>query len=62
MFVILFDINSSDKTVGFFSDGKRDRASIGRGIGDNITILLKAGRGHCPPPYSENIGSVLFVI
>jgi hypothetical protein len=50
----LFDINSRDETVGFL-DGKRSPASIGRRMGESVTIQLKAGRGHCPSPLGENI-------
>ena len=38
----LFDVNPRDETLGFFSNGKRHPASIGRRMGDSVTIQLNA--------------------
>ena len=55
----LFDVNSRDQTLGFFSDGKRVSASIGRRMGDSVTIQLKAARGHCPDAFTEKIENII---
>jgi hypothetical protein len=54
----LFDVNPRDETLGFFSNGKRHPASIGRRMGDSVTIQLNAARGHCPT-ITEKIENII---
>lgn len=55
----LFDIDSRDQTVGFFSNGKRSPSSMGRRMGDSVTIRLKAARAHTPEPITEKVENII---
>jgi hypothetical protein len=55
----LFDIDSRDQTVGFFSNGKRPKSSVGRRMGDSISIQLKAACAHAPEPITEKVENII---
>jgi len=55
----LFDIDSKDQTVGFFSNGNRSSSSMGRRMGNSVSIQLKAARAHAPEPITEKIENII---